>query len=540
MGARAARYAGMAKSLDLGHGDVVALLMPNRPDFTCAWQGLAQRGVVTALINTNLVGDALRQCVEAGAPRAIIVDESCRPAFEAVRDRLPPGLIVIGAGGGPGVSPGTLDLEALLAAAPDTPLPDADRPALTSRDRCLYIYTSGTTGLPKAANLNHYRVQLSMLAFAAVVEARADDRVYDCLPMYHTVGGICALGVAFANGGTLVIRRRFSASDFWSDVRAERCTIFPYIGELCRYLLNQPPDARDRAHSVRLCFGNGLRPDIFDAFRARFGLPRIVEFYAATESNVALFNFDTRPGSVGRVPRWLRHKFPFAIVRFDGERGEVERDADGFCVACGPDEPGEILGRIVDDPARPSMRFEGYADAASSARKVLRDVFAKGDTWFSTGDIMKADRLGYHYFLDRTGDTFRWKGENVSTTQVAEIICGFPPVREAAVYGVACPGCEGRAGMAAIVCDEPAGFDLDGFRDHLARQLPDYARPLFLRFKAALATTATFKLKTSDLAAAGFEPRADETVFVFDTDAARFKRLDGAEHRRLLAGGYRL
>ncbi len=542
MGARAARYARLARAQGLGKGDVVALLMPNRPDFACVWQGFAQQGVVTALINTNLVGDALRQCVEAGGPRAIIVDAACRSAFEAVRGRLRPDLLVLGTGEGSGAGghAGTLDLEALLAAESDAPLTDAERPALASRDRCLYIYTSGTTGLPKAANLNHYRVQLSMLAFAAAVEARADDRVYACLPMYHTVGGICALGVAFARGGTLVIRRRFSASDFWDDVRAERCTLFPYIGELCRYLLNQPPREDDRTHRVRLCFGNGLRPDIFDAFRARFGLPRIVEFYAATEGNVALFNFDARPGSVGRVPRWLRHKFPFAIVRFDGERGRVERGPDGFCVACGPNEPGEILGRIVDDPTRPSMRFEGYADAASTARKVLRDVFVKGDAWFSTGDIMKADRLGYHYFLDRTGDTFRWKGENVSTTQVAEVICGFAPVREAAVYGVACPGCEGRAGMAAITCEDPADFDLEGFRDHLARQLPDYARPLFLRFKPALATTATFKLTKNDLLAAGFEPRADEAVFVFDADAARFKRLDGTEHRRLLAGGYRL
>ncbi len=536
MGERAARYAQLAVSLGLGKGDVVALLMPNCPDFACVWQGLAQRGVVTALINTNLVGGALLQCILAARPRAIIVAEALRAPFAAVRGDLPAETTVLG----PGDMPEALDLGALLAAQPATPLPDADRPALVARDPCLYVYTSGTTGLPKAANLNHYRVQLSMLAFAAAVDARADDRVYDCLPMYHTVGGVCALGAALVNGGTLVIRPRFSARDFWDEIRTERCTLFPYIGELCRYLLNQPATALDRSHKVRLCFGNGLRPDIFDAFRERFGLRRIIEFYAATESNVSLFNFDTRSGSVGRIPSWLRRKFPYAIVRFDLETGAVERGADGFCLRCEPDEAGEILGEILDDPSRPGMRFEGYADAASTARKVLRDVFRHGDAWFSTGDIMRMDRRGYYFFLDRTGDTFRWKGENVSTTQVAEVICGFPPVREAAVYGVAVPGCEGRAGMAAIVCERLASFDLDAFRRHVARQLPDYARPLFLRFTEALATTATFKPKKGALAAAGFHPTGEGTVFVFDAAAARYRLLDEAEHVRLLSGGYRL
>ncbi|MGH6738097.1 MAG: AMP-binding protein, partial [Bradyrhizobium sp.] len=298
----------------------------------------------------------------------------------------------------------------------------AERASLTIEDHALYIYTSGTTGMPKAANINHYRVMLATSAFAGVMDTQPSDRMYDCLPLYHTVGGLVATGALLLKGGSVVIREKFSAREFWDDVVRHECTLFQYIGELCRYLAHSPPNPNETRHRIRLACGNGLRPDLWPAFQSRFRIPHILEFYGATEGNVNIFNFEGKPGAVGRVPWFVAHRFPIAVVRFDVEHQLPVRNAEGFCVPCATDEPGEVIGRIVSDPSKPGNRFEGYATDDQNDSKVLRDVFKKGDSWFRTGDIMRRDADGYFYFLDRVGDTFRWKGENVSTAEVAEAI----------------------------------------------------------------------------------------------------------------------
>jgi fatty-acyl-CoA synthase len=419
------------------------------------------------------------------------------------------------------------------------PLPAAERRALTIEDDALFIYTSGTTGLPKAARINHYRLMLVSLGFAGVMGTRASDRMYDCLPMYHTTGGVVATGALLVKGGSVVIRESFSASAFWDDVTRHGCTIFQYVGELCRYLLHAPRRPEETAHQLRLACGNGLRPDIWDAFRQRFRIPRIIEFYAATEGNVTLFNFEGRPGAVGRLPRLLDRRFPVRIVRFDVEREAPVRDARGFCVLCDPDEVGEVIGRIVNDPLMPTNRFEGYADAADSEQKILRDVFAPGDAWFRTGDLMRRDRRGYFYFVDRIGDTFRWKGENVSTAEVAGALCRFAGIRDANVYGVAMPGHEGRAGMAAILAED--ALDLVAVRAHLQSQLPAFARPLFLRIRREIEMTVTFKQKKADLVAQAFDPAATpDAVYFDDPRAGAYVRVEPALHREITEGKIRL
>ncbi|MEI9903751.1 MAG: AMP-binding protein [Asticcacaulis sp.] len=287
----------------------------------------------------------------------------------------------------------------------------------------LYIYTSGTTGLPKAAKISNARAQMYMKAFAGLSNMKPDDRLYCVLPLYHATAGLCAVGAALMNGATLVLKRKFSASQFWGDVRSQGITHIVYIGELCRYLVNSPPSAEpsdETRHKVRMAFGNGMRPEVWEHFQKRFNIPDIIEFYGSTEGNVSLFNLDGQPGAIGRVPKILRDRFNVRLVRFDVESEMPDRKPDGLCYECKPGEIGEAIGQIAHDARH---AYSGYADKAASQKKILNDVFKKGDAWFRTGDLMKQDKAGYLYFVDRIGDTFRWKGENVSTSEVGRIRC---------------------------------------------------------------------------------------------------------------------
>jgi fatty-acyl-CoA synthase len=295
-------------------------------------------------------------------------------------------------------------------------------------------------------------------------------------------------------------------------VAEEGCTMFVYIGELCRYLVNQEPSEWDTKHKVRMAFGNGLRPDVWPVLKQRFRIPEILEFYGSTEGNVSLFNFDGREGAIGRAPKWLRKRFNVRLVQFDVEAEKPVRGMNGFCIEAGPGQIGECIGKIGGDARG---EYTGYVDKAASEKKVLRDVFETGDAWFATGDLMKSDADGYLYFVDRIGDTFRWKGENVSTNEVAERLQAAPGVLQANVYGVAVEGAEGRAGMAALVVDRD--FDIKAFGEHVAHELPAYAQPLFVRIMPAMDTTGTFKMRKMDLVADGYDPaRVKEPLYFHD------------------------
>jgi fatty-acyl-CoA synthase len=533
--ARANAYARWAQSQGLAQGDAVALLMPNRPEYVAIWFGLARAGIGVALVNTNLTGSSLAHSFDVVAARAVIVDASLMSAFETARaqsKQKAPVFVYGGAGADARLDVGSFS---------DAPLSAAERPALTITNTALYIYTSGTTGMPKAARITHSRALRIMYGFAATIAATADDRVYMCLPMYHTNGGIIALGITLTVGGSAYIREKFSASGFWSDAVRERCTLFVYIGELCRYLLNSPESAEERAHKIRACVGNGLRPDIYETFRQRFGIRSVLEFYGSTEGNAVMVNFDFRPGAIGRIPNWAKSRFPMALIAYDVDADQHPRDAAGFCRECGAEEVGELFAEIRDDPKYPAARFDGYADPAATNAKIMRGVLKPGDAWFRTGDLMRRDAQGYFYFVDRIGDTFRWKGENVSTTQVAETISSFAGVKEAIVYGVEVTKHDGRAGMAALVVDSIAEFDIDGLRAHLEAALPVYARPLFLRFQPELEITGTFKPKKTELVAAGFDPaRVDEPLYYDDRTAHAYRKLDAAIFATIVSGAIAL
>ena len=311
------RYARWAVQERLEFGDVVCLLMENCPEYLAIWLGLSRLGVTVALINTNLSGELLAQSLNTVAPRNVLTSAKLAPALEAVRGRLAPAVQCWALGAGAHTLP-RLDL-AVAALAGGGPPDGLKHRAATLPDRALCIYTSGTTGLPKAANVSHYRLMQWSHWFAGLMDVTPADRMYNCLPLYHSVGGVVAAGATLVGGGTVVLRERFSASTFWQDVVAERCTLFQYIGELCRYLLNAPSRPEETQHQLRLACGNGLRAEVWVPFQERFRIPQILEYYAATEGNFSLYNCEQRAGSIGRIPPFLSHRVPVTLVKFDVE-----------------------------------------------------------------------------------------------------------------------------------------------------------------------------------------------------------------------------
>jgi fatty-acyl-CoA synthase len=532
----ARRYARWGLSQGWAAGDVVCLLLPNCPEYMALWLGLSRIGVVVALLNTHLRGRPLAHAMQIVAPRAVIVGAALTDALRTAEPDMPVSAQRWALGSG---SHGLPRLELEAAGAPAHPVTDAECRPPVLEDLALYIYTSGTTGLPKAAAVSHFRVMQWSHWFAGMTDVQPADRMYDCLPMYHSIGGVVAAGAPLIGGGTVVLRERFSASDFWSDIVAERCTLFQYIGELCRYLATSPPHPDETRHQLRLCCGNGLRPEVWEPFQSRFRIPQILEYYASTEGSFSLYNCEGRPGAIGRIPPFLAHRLPVAIVKFDVSTGAPLRDEAGRCIPCAPNEAGEALGQVQDAGGKPSGRFEGYTDAQASEQKVLRNVFAVGDAWYRTGDLMRRNEHGFFYFVDRVGDTFRWKGENVSAGEVGAVITSCPGVADAAVYGVAIPRTDGRAGMAALVVDRT--FELATLRSHVAAHLPDYARPLFVRIVPAIALTGTFKLDKRDLAEQGFDPTAiSDGVYFDDKRQQAYVRLDTPLFERICKGGMHL
>jgi len=428
------------------------------------------------------------------------------------------------------------NLSAALTSVPDTAPGKEARAGVTLKERAFLIYTSGTTGMPKAANFSHMRMLFMMSGFVAALDTRENDRIYAPLPLYHSTGGVCAVGMAFFRGGALVLKRKFSVHEFWDDIHKYDATIFQYIGELCRYLLNAPPSSLEKGHKIRAITGNGLRPEIWPQFQERFAIPRIVEFYGATEGNVSMLNYDGTVGAVGRVPEYLEWLLPSRVVRFDVEKEMPVRGPDGLCIECLPNEVGETLGGISN---RAGREFEGYTNRAESDKKMLRDVFTRGDLWFRTGDLMRRDAHGYFYFVDRIGDTFRWKGENVSTGEVGEVLAALRGVREANVYGVTVPGLDGRAGMAALVAD--GDFSLDDLASRVNTRLASYARPIFLRLSSRIEVTGTFKQRKVDLVRQGFDPSAiADPLYFLDSVSGKYEPLTPQAYGEILAGNIRL
>jgi len=520
--AQSNQLANLLRVRNVKKGDVVVLMMDNRPEFLISWLAIAKVGATTALINTHLKGKPLIHSLVTSKASIFLIGSEHTEAIDAVREEAKASQDPVLAplrGNDWFVSgaevPGYFHLDPLV------------RDQLTylvgglPRDRSLedvycYIYTSGTTGLPKASVITHLRYLMTGISMGTLFDMSESDVYYCALPFYHSAGGMICVSCAMFYGMKLVFRKKFSASRFWADCAENGVTIVQYIGELCSYLLDKEVVPQEAQHNIRLAVGNGLRPDIWPKFQSRFAIPLIGEFYAATEGNANLVNFNGRPGAVGFVPRVLDNIYTARLVKYDVESDNMIKNKDGFCVEAEVGEPGHLLGKIVEGD--PAATFKGYTSKEATESKILRNVFQKGDAWFMTGDLLRKDPSGYYYFVDRIGDTFRWKGENVATGEVEIVLRSFPQIREVTVYGVQVPHAGGRAGMAVIVPTCPVEeFDFSAFYAFARSQLPAYAVPIFLRFDKEIEITGTFKHMKASLRKQGFDPQLiKEPLYISD------------------------
>jgi len=528
------QWAGYFRNQGVSAGDVVAIAMENRPEFLFALLGLNKLGAVGGLLNHNLRGKELLHALTIARPQKILAGlEKLDSILEVAGDvdGIDPryDLFVEIEGGGDEATGAVADGERGIIVNRDlartAPIEMSGAHSPRNSDVCCYVYTSGTTGLPKAARITNQRVIGAGLIFGeTMLEAGPGACTYVCLPLYHSSALFIGFGSTLATGGTVALARKFSASRFWEDVVAHDATAILYIGELCRYLLNTPEHPDEQRHRVRVAVGNGLRPDIWESFQRRFGVAVMREFYAATEGNAPTFNFEGRPGMIGRK------RAGQVVVKCDLSTGELVRNAEGFCDKVKPGDVGLFLGRIS-----PIIKFDGYLDKAATSKKIVTDIFKKGDAYFNTGDLVKLHPDNWLSFADRIGDTFRWKGENVSTNEVAETLNGAAGVLEANVYGVQVPKTDGRAGMAAITAAD--GFDIQQFAKFAIEKLPTYQRPYFVRLVGnSMRTTSTLKHQKVDYRAEGFDPgKVSDPLYFLDgdhyipIDAGTFARLEAGE-----------
>jgi acyl-CoA synthetase (AMP-forming)/AMP-acid ligase II len=527
------RVAHAYHALGLRKGDVVALIMENRPEYLWHYLAGGKLGVVMALINPNARAGGLIHAIRTATPSRIIVGSEVWPRLAEIRSDLPPALVqgihVDIDPDSAAIPPPATRFDELVASASDENPAWAERPRLS--DMGAYIYTSGTTGMPKAANMSYFRLtNVSRVLGALAWRTRPDDVIYCCLPLYHSNALLVAAGSTITHGATFALARRFSARHFWADIARHRATGFNYIGEMCRYLVNTPPSETELEHGVHTVVGQGLRGDIWRAFQARFRIERIVEFYASTEGNIATINLGDTVGSVGKL------LFGGALVRWDGDQGDFERRPNGRLIRCCVGESGVLLGRI-----HRRTPFEGYRDRGATAAKVVRDAFTCGDAWYNTGDLFCMDRRRNLTFIDRVGDTYRWKGENVATTDVQEQIGKWNPVALVNVYGVKVDRAEGRAGMASLVMRPSAIFDPLALAQHVDATLPPCSRPVFVRLHGMLETTETLKLMKEKLRVDGFNPASCKDPLYFRAAGMpSYEKLTPAQYEHVVSGRLRL
>ena len=512
-------------STGVKHGDRIVLFMENRPSFVISLLALNKIGAIAVLINTSLTGDPLIHCINSSDSIKCIVGAEQADALEDVLDQInitkQEDFLWSKDTDQYSLPDWAIDLQAQLDNSNDKNLDETN--SVKAKDVACYIFTSGTTGVPKAAICpNQKLIAASINIKMAGYRINEKDCMHNSLPLYHSTGlmlGLCAVVQA---GASTFIKRKFSATSFWDEVQKYNTTALVYIGELCRYLANSEPRQAEQNNPLKVMVGNGLRPDVWDTFKDRFQVNRIVEIYGASEGNALFMNLLNKNKTIGMT------NADVALIEYDVAEDEVLKTDDGFCKRILNHDPGLLIVRIG-----PNAVFNGYTDAQATEKKILRNVFDEGDAWFNTGDLIKTVDVGYslgktHYqFVDRIGDTFRWKSENVSTNEVGEILNGYKDVSMSNVYGVQIPGCEGRAGMAAFSLEDAENFDWQAFSDYVENSLPKYARPLFIRIIQEMDTTGTFKLKKNDLRNEAFDiGKVSDPIYCLKPNSSNYVALD--------------
>nr|XP_033964030.1 LOW QUALITY PROTEIN: very long-chain acyl-CoA synthetase-like [Pseudochaenichthys georgianus] len=517
-------------------GDTVALFMGNEPAFMFTWLALAKLGSPVALLNHNIRTKSLLHCFNCCKATVLIAASELKAAVEDVLPTLTEQGVTVLLMTKHCDTPGIESFSDKVDEASDSPLPRSLRSHITFKSPAVYIYTSGTTGLPKAAVVNQNRL-LTALAVLASNGVTSSDVIYLNLPLYHTAGFILGFIGSIETGSTIILKRKFSASQFWDDCRKHSVTVVQYIGEVMRYLCSTPKRENDKDHKVKLAIGNGIRAEVWKEFLNRFGNIEVREFYASTEGNVGFVNYVGKIGAIGRVNFFHQKLFPFTLIKYDTERDEPIRDDNGLCVEAPKGETGLLVSKITD-----IAPFVGYAqNEEQTERKKLRNVLKKGDLYFNSGDLMRIDNDNFIYFQDRVGDTFRWKGENVATNEVSDILTISDGLKEANVYGVQVPGHEGRIGMAAVTMKEGAQFDGSRIFNHVVSYLPLYARPRFIRIQNAVEVTGTFKQMKVKLVEESFDPgRIQDPLYILDNEEKSYIPLTAQVYSSIISGNIKL
>ncbi|XP_046919481.2 fatty acid transport protein 1 [Dermatophagoides farinae] len=531
-------------------GDEIALFMENRPEYVAIWLGLAKAGIVSALINNNQRMNPLIHSLVVIKCKALIFSSELFQAVDEIREDLKSKndhmkfyCFNVNSNDdhdhhmmrqGKEVFCKNLNIE-MDKMSSEAPQKSID--SVSFNDRLLYIYTSGTEGLPKAAIIKNSRFIYMGAATRFMINIKSDDILYTCLPLYHLAGGTIGACQGVVFGNTIAIRGKFSASNFWKDCIKYRCTVAQYIGEICRYLLSQPESPCDRQHTVRLMFGNGLRQKIWKDFVNRFNIKQIGELYGSTEGNANMINVDNKEGACGFISQIAPIIYPARLIRIDEDTGKPIRDKNGLCVCVKPGETGEFVGKITADPTR---AFDGYANKEATKKKIIYDVFRKGDCAFASGDLLTMDLFGYIYFKDRCGDTFRWKGENISTTELEAVISDTIQLADCIVYGVEVPGCEGKAGMAAIL-DNDRTVDVNDLLKKLRQKVPIFSIPVFIRLVDQLELTSTHKLHKVTYRKQGFDPQlVKDPLYFFDSKNFTYIPLDQQLYNQIIENKIRI
>jgi acyl-CoA synthetase (AMP-forming)/AMP-acid ligase II len=533
LNARANQVAALLQQNGIRQGDVVAIMMEAHPELLACIAGTVKLGAIAGILNHNQREDVLAHSIGLIKPKLIIVAAECVPALSTTHytpDRDSDTRYYCLAESTSACPPNFRDLAKSLALMSDR------NPATTQDIRmkqpCFYVFTSGTTGMPKASIMTHYRWLMGMCGVGLfATRLRADDVLYVTLPFYHNNALTVSWGSAMGAGACMALSRKFSVSRFWEEVRHYRATAFCYIGELCSYLLNQPPSPLDRQHAVRTIAGNGLRPEIWQDFKQRFGIERVAEFYGASECNLAFINYLNMDRTVGMCP------LTYAIIGYDPEQEIPQRNQKGKYQRVRKGDTGLLITKINE-----LAPFDGYTDSQANEKKLLRNVFKRGDCWFNTGDLVRDMGFRHIQFVDRLGDTFRWKGENVATTEVEVALNRDPQIEQSVVYGVRIPNTSGRAGMAAITLTVPLeSFDTGKLVRTLQKQLPSYAIPLFLRVRDQHEVTGTFKNRKVELKRDGFNLEAvNDPVYWFASREGQYKRLDTNTLQAICSGDERI
>lgn len=509
------RYAHVLQVQGVQRGDVVGLMAHNGIDNLLVMLATVKLGAVAGLLNYNQRSDVLAHSLGVLGARVVVVEDSCTEGFATAGDAADAQQML------------TFSelADAATAQSDDNPAACAQTVA---HEKAFYIFTSGTTGMPKASVMSHFRWLKSYSGLGALgVRLKSSDTMYCALPLYHNNAVTVALSSVLVSGASMAIAPKFSASKFWDDCIRYDATAFVYIGELCRYLLAQPAKPIDRQHKVRVIVGNGLRPDIWADFQSRFGIARIAEFYGASECNIAFINAYNLDQTAGTCP------LPYSVVAYDVETGAATRDGKGRLSKVKKGEVGLLLAKVTN-----RAPFDGYTDDDATEAKLLRNGFKDGDVWFNTGDLVRDQGFTHVAFVDRLGDTFRWKGENVATTEVEGAVSEFPCVDDVTVYGVEVPGTDGKAGMAAVVLHEGQEFDGPGLAASLASSLPVYALPLFVRVTDSLEHTSTFKSRKIELRNQGFRKAGDDAVYVLTDQVGGYVPLYDGYADDVISGKY--